>query len=146
MNNLKALRKKNNLTQQQMADIFSIQRPTYTRYENGERQPDFELLIQIAGYFGVSTDYLLGYEEKYEEKPKTKDEKEIESIIENTISDLESSDGLMFDGVPATEEEIEQIKAAMRIGLAMAKEKAREKFTAHKYRKKKTDSQEEKSD
>ncbi|MDD6988793.1 helix-turn-helix domain-containing protein [Ruminococcus sp.] len=69
-------------------------------------------------------------------KKQTKDEKEIEKIIENTIENLSNTDGLMFDGeVPATEEEIEQLKSAMRIGLAMAKEKARQKFTPKKYRK-----------
>ena len=62
MKNLKFLREKNNLTQQQMADIFGIQRPTYSRYENGERQPDFDLLIAISKYFNVSVDYLLGKE------------------------------------------------------------------------------------
>lgn len=64
MKNLKALREKNNLTQQQMSDIFGIQRPTYSRYENGERQPDFDLLIAISKYFNVSVDYLLGKEDK----------------------------------------------------------------------------------
>lgn len=60
LKNLKALREKNNLTQQQMSDIFGIQRPTYSRYENGERQPDFDLLIAISKYFNVSVDYILG--------------------------------------------------------------------------------------
>ncbi len=88
-------------------------------------------------FFEVSTDYLLERDEKSnEEKQKNKDKKEIEKIIENALSDLESVDGLMFDGKPANEDEIEQIKSAMRIGLAMAKEKAREKFTPKKYRKK----------
>jgi transcriptional regulator with XRE-family HTH domain len=62
--NLKKLRDEHNLTQQQMADIFGLQRPTYTRYEKGERQPDFETLIKISDYFNVSVDYLLGKEEK----------------------------------------------------------------------------------
>ncbi len=64
MKNLKALREKNNLTQQQMSDIFGIQRPTYSRYESGERQPDFDLLIAISKHFDVSIDYLLGKEDK----------------------------------------------------------------------------------
>lgn len=68
MENLKKLRENNNLTQQQMADILNIQRPTYTRYETGERQPDFELLIRIAQHFNVSIDYLLGNEAKLPEK------------------------------------------------------------------------------
>lgn len=60
MKNLRRLREQNNLTQKQMADVLGLQRPTYTRYETGERQPDFDLLIKIAKYFDVSVDYLLG--------------------------------------------------------------------------------------
>ena len=69
MKNLKRLREANNLTQQQMADIFGIQRPTYSRYENGERQPDFGLLIEISKHFNVSVDYLLGTTDEKNQKP-----------------------------------------------------------------------------
>ena len=31
-----------------------------SRYESGERKPDYETLIKIADYFDVTTDYLLG--------------------------------------------------------------------------------------
>lgn len=69
MKNLKLLRESNNLTQQQMADLFGIQRPTYSRYENGERQPDFKLLIDISKHFHVSVDYLLGQtDDKYKKR------------------------------------------------------------------------------
>ena len=138
---LREVREKANKTQSEVAAYLGVSRQGYNNYELGNRQLNPDMLNKLADYFDVSTDYLLEREEK--PKKKTKDEREIESIIENTISDLESSDGLMFDGVPATEEEIEQIKAAMRVGLAMAKEKAREKFTPHKHSKKKMDSQEE---
>ncbi len=60
MKNLKKTREKKGLTQQQMADLLNIQRPTYTRYENMERQPDFELVKKIAEVLGTSIDYLLG--------------------------------------------------------------------------------------
>lgn len=63
MKNLKKLREQHNLTQREMADILGIQRPTYTRYETEERQPDFDLVIKIAQYFDVSVDYLLGKSE-----------------------------------------------------------------------------------
>lgn len=33
---------------------------TVSRYENGEREADYETLIKIADYFDVSLDYLLG--------------------------------------------------------------------------------------
>ena len=33
---------------------------TISRYENMEREADYEMLIKIADYFSVSLDYLLG--------------------------------------------------------------------------------------
>lgn len=57
---LKYLRKSNNKTQQDIADILGITRPAYTAYEQGKRNPDYEILEKIADYYNVSTDYLLG--------------------------------------------------------------------------------------
>ena len=131
---LREIRENSEKTQTEVAKYLGVTRQAYNNYELGNRQLNPDMLDKLADYFNVTTDYLLGREES----PKIigKDEKEIEKIIENTIENLSNTDGLMFDGeVPATEEEIEQLKAAMRIGLAMAKEKARQKFTPKKYRK-----------
>ena len=57
---IKNLRKTNNLTQQEMADMLSIKRPTYTNYENGKIQPPVDKLELIAEHFHVSIDYLMG--------------------------------------------------------------------------------------
>lgn len=60
MKNLKKIREERKLTQQNVADLLNIQRPTYTRYETGEREPDFETLIKLSEILEVSVDYLLG--------------------------------------------------------------------------------------
>ena len=60
MKNLKKIREAKNLTQQNIADMLNIQRPTYTRYENGEREPDFETVLKLSEILEVSVDYLLG--------------------------------------------------------------------------------------
>ncbi|MFJ7920038.1 helix-turn-helix domain-containing protein [Lysinibacillus fusiformis] len=57
---LKYLRKSNNKTQQDIADILGITRPAYTAYEQSKRNPDYEILEKIADYYNVSIDYLLG--------------------------------------------------------------------------------------
>lgn len=62
--NLKSLRIKKGLTQQQLADLLKINRVTYTQYELDKREPDNTTLIALADFFNVSTDYLLGREEK----------------------------------------------------------------------------------
>lgn len=60
MESLKNLRIQKGYTQLQIAEILGIQRPTYSRYESGERQPDHATLIKLAEIFNVSLDYLLG--------------------------------------------------------------------------------------
>lgn len=57
---LKKLRKLHELTQEEVAKRLSISRPSYSRYETGEREPDFEMVKQIADFFETSADYLLG--------------------------------------------------------------------------------------
>lgn len=55
------LRKRTKLLQADMAKKIGVARATYGAYEQGTREPDFETLQQIADFFGVSTDYLLGH-------------------------------------------------------------------------------------
>ena len=59
---LKELREKLGFTQKMMAETVGCQQKAYQRYESGEREPSFELLIKMADTFGVSVDYLIGRE------------------------------------------------------------------------------------
>lgn len=59
-NRLKQLRIEKKLTQEELAYILKLSRHTITKYESGDREPDFKILTKIADYFNVSTDYLLG--------------------------------------------------------------------------------------
>lgn len=57
---LKQLRKESNLTQQELACKFYLNKSSISRYENGTQLPEHDLLEKIADYFNVSIDYLLG--------------------------------------------------------------------------------------
>ncbi len=57
---LKELRKERKITQQDLADTFSVRVRTYQGYEYGESYPDVAKLIAIADFFDVSLDYLVG--------------------------------------------------------------------------------------
>lgn len=65
-NVFKALRVKSGLTQQQMADKLGLSRSTIGMYENGEREPSFEILENIADLFNVDMNYLIGKKESTE--------------------------------------------------------------------------------
>jgi transcriptional regulator with XRE-family HTH domain len=67
---LKALRREKRITQQQIADRFGVTKSTVSRWEKGSFEPDTEKLKEIADYFGVTVDYLLGNDENQEIKDK----------------------------------------------------------------------------
>lgn len=57
---LKELRKARNISQLKLALDLNMNQNSISRYENQEREADYETLIKFADYFGVSLDYLLG--------------------------------------------------------------------------------------
>lgn len=58
--NLRFFRKSKHIQQKSIADALGIPRSTYSGYESGKREPNFETLKRIALFLGVSTDELLG--------------------------------------------------------------------------------------
>lgn len=61
---LKALRIKEDFTQAQLAHKLGLTKSVISAYETGLRLPSYDILIHIAKIFNVSTDYLLGIENK----------------------------------------------------------------------------------
>lgn len=60
MNRLKELRTDKNLSQAKLAELFNISQQAVSHYEKGSRDIDSALLKNLANFFNVSTDYLLG--------------------------------------------------------------------------------------
>ena len=60
---LKELRLERQLTQSALADLLIINQRTISSWETGIREPDYEMLVKIAKFFDVTTDYLLGVED-----------------------------------------------------------------------------------
>lgn len=61
---LKKIRKERNLTIQAVTEGACLALRTYQNYEYGKREISTEALLRLADFYGVSTDYLLGREEK----------------------------------------------------------------------------------
>ena len=61
---LKELRRRAGLTQKELADRLWLSKATVSYYEQSVRYPSPEILVKISGIFHVSTDYLLGLEDK----------------------------------------------------------------------------------
>lgn len=85
-----------------------------------ENKPSVDKLEKIADHFNVSIDYLLGKTNKRSILSE-KDEKDIAKDIEELKKKLKTSEGLMFDGEPASEEAIQSVLDAMSFGVRQAK-------------------------
>lgn len=61
---IRDLREDNDLTQKQMASILNCSQQVYSNYELGQRDIPTAILIKLADYYDVSTDYILGRKDK----------------------------------------------------------------------------------
>ena len=61
---LKDLRKERNISQLKLALDLNMNQNSISRYENCDREADYETLISFAEYFDVTLDYLLGRTDK----------------------------------------------------------------------------------
>ena len=59
---LKELREENGLTQTQVAELLNVKQNTYSQYETEKRQLSIDLLIKLAKFYKVTTDYILELE------------------------------------------------------------------------------------
>ena len=60
--NLKTLRKKNNLTQEDLADSLAVSRQAVCMWERGERTPKISVLTKIAKTFEITIDHIVNCE------------------------------------------------------------------------------------
>lgn len=59
---LSFLRQSNNLTQSELSARTFISRSRLSLYETDKREPDLQTLKQLAAFYQVTTDFLLGHE------------------------------------------------------------------------------------
>lgn len=57
---LKELRNQKKITQTEFARMLNVANGTVGMWETGKRQPSNDMVVRLADFFGVSTDYLLG--------------------------------------------------------------------------------------
>ncbi len=62
---LRELREEKGLTQKELAQKLNLHSVTYLHYEKDQREPPLAVLADIAQFFDVSTDYLLGLSDNY---------------------------------------------------------------------------------
>ncbi|MBQ6700653.1 MAG: helix-turn-helix transcriptional regulator [Oscillospiraceae bacterium] len=61
---IRELRLARGINQVKLAEALGVTKQSVSNWENDNIQPSIEILMKLAKYFCVSTDYLLGLEEK----------------------------------------------------------------------------------
>lgn len=79
-NRIKYLREKHNISQIEFSKKIGVSNAVLSRYESGDRKPDYDILQIIADYFEVSTDYLLGRTDIPTLTPQEKEEAEFQAF------------------------------------------------------------------
>lgn len=120
------LRKKRNMTQEELANALRVSRGAVSMWEIDQRTPDPPILQRIAKFFGVSVDYLLGNNSHsdpstpswwYRDTPPT--EVELEEFLKTA--------NIYFDGAPLDEEDKEDILTYLRVKWERERKKREKK-------------------
>lgn len=110
---LKELREKKGLSQEALAEELEIPRSSITHYENSDdRLPRQKRLNEIADFFGVSVDYLIGRADTSELNQA--EEHFLEDIDNLTLEEIIAKHAPVVDGKPITKEELPGILAFIR--------------------------------
>lgn len=96
---IRDLRKEKRVSQTELAKIVGVSQTTVTAWETGKAEPSSSAVSNLADYFNVTTDYLLGRPEKKKEKQN----------VELTDDDII----MTYQGKELSEEDREIIKRLM---------------------------------
>lgn len=89
MNRIKDLREDADLKQSELAQAVGISQKTLSNYETGKTNPDSYAIIKLAEFFNVSTDYLLGVEDRDTRSRRTANIKRMEKRLDDMQAALD---------------------------------------------------------
>ncbi len=112
------LRKRNGLSQEQLADKLGLSRQAVSKWERAEASPDTDNLICLAKIYNVSLDDLLDTDQSIEEIAQETKEKEEEKQTPPINNDIDNDlDDMMTPGQKAI---IAVVSGLMAIGVVLA--------------------------
>ncbi|MCZ0892012.1 helix-turn-helix transcriptional regulator [Ligilactobacillus saerimneri] len=100
---IRDLRKQRKMSQTELANILHVSQQTVTAWETGKAEPASSAVANLADYFNVTTDYLLG---RPEEK---KDDGIDHTALEKAIDEARS-----FDGKPMSDHDREIVRNILK--------------------------------
>lgn len=118
---------KKGISQSQLERDLGIAKGSVTKWKTKEPRPS--TLRKVADYLNVSVTYLMNGEEAEQPTLTRKNERDIEKALKETLDQLDSQDGLMFDGEALDDNTKELLKISLENTIRTAKIAAKKKFT-----------------
>ena len=81
--NLQFLRKQKNITQEQLAEQLEVSRQSVSKWESAQSYPDFQRLVLLSDYFGLTLDALVRDVDVQEVREKNWNSEKLESIYQD---------------------------------------------------------------
>lgn len=100
---IRDLRKQRKMSQTELAKILHVSQQTVTAWETGKAEPSSSAISNLADYFNVTTDYLLGRSEK-------KDDDKVDYVALDKVLDNARS----FDGEPMDDHDREILRGILK--------------------------------
>lgn len=100
---IRDLRKQRKISQTELAKILHVSQQTVTAWETGKAEPSSSAISNLADYFNVTTDYLLG-------RPEKKDDDNVDYVALDKALDNARS----FDGEPMDDHDREILRGILK--------------------------------
>mgnify|MGYP000000751616 FL=1 len=71
---IRDLREDRDLKQKELAELLLCDQSLYSKYERGQRELPLRLAVQLAAFYGVSVDYLVGLTDERRPYPRRRKE------------------------------------------------------------------------
>lgn len=113
---LRYLRDKRGLSQKFVAEKLGIANNTLSGYESGDRNPSPKLIAELAGFYDVTTDYLLG---KTDSMFRTKEQDDFINSVGMTLQELNRIYNITYEGKEISEEELRGMLAWVKANRMM---------------------------
>lgn len=105
---LRNLREKFGLSQTELSRRLNIPNQSISNYERGSRQPDYENLIILADYYGVTIDYIIRGSATFAPK-LNKDSENVLQDIFIPFEKLKSNYTILLDNEEISNQELDEI-------------------------------------
>lgn len=96
---LRTLRKRKNLTIEEMSEMIELPKSTLGNYERESKKPSLERLVLLANFYNTTIDYILGLTEDPE---PVRDDKDASKYLQQSE--------LHWNGVPLSDEDLEPVR------------------------------------